>query len=76
MEGARIMPVFPADITAVRATTAVEYDTQDTVLCQLEYLWTQTTYSHKTDHSNDLDKRESKLCFTIALDTKHVDGND
>lgn len=35
------MPVFPADITAARATTAVKDNTKDTSIRQLGYLWIQ-----------------------------------
>jgi len=31
---------------------------------------------HETNHSNNLDDREDKLCFTISLDAEEVYGNN
>lgn len=74
VKGARVVPVFAADVATLGSATAVQDNSEDAagwISCTAQAFIRLCL--HERDHRNDLDDREHKLCFTVALDTEQVD---
>lgn len=79
VEGAGVVPELCTDVSALRATTTIQDDTEDAISeCQHAALYCQSMPedSHETNDRSDLDDGEHEFRLTVAFDTKHVDGND
>lgn len=75
------MPVFPANILTLRATAAVEDDTEDSGVkgksARLPCASQNTiNHSHETNDGNDLDAGEDKFRLAVASDAEQVDRDN